>query len=250
MANMYDKLTRFEEYYHYLESSFVDTIRIIPLENESSTFSPRLYEILQSTCSQIDGILNLMREEYLPKIQDAALDEGSAPAEENPAGGTRENVPRKNRPTAAAAYEILNQEGVISNRVLAHKLRPDWKEIRPFLCDYGCAMRSKDEDLHNNAAHDGMPKWWNAYNESKHHLPEGYEAGSVENAYLALAGLYVLHVMAQEYSRETNAFTKKERWYTHMRASYPSRTISCPKPSPRKISSEIFVPKIIFLRDL
>ena len=34
MADMYDKLTRFEEYYHYLESSFIDTARIIPLENK------------------------------------------------------------------------------------------------------------------------------------------------------------------------------------------------------------------------
>ena len=46
MADLYDKLTRFEEYYHYLESSFVDITRIIPLENEPDTFSPRLYEIL------------------------------------------------------------------------------------------------------------------------------------------------------------------------------------------------------------
>ena len=66
MANLYGKLTQFEEYYRYLESSLVDITRLIPLENTPGTFSPRMYEILQSTCSQVDGILKLMYEEYMP----------------------------------------------------------------------------------------------------------------------------------------------------------------------------------------
>ena len=55
MTDLNDVLFRFVEYYHYLESSFVDIARIIPLENTSDTFSPRLYEILQSTCSQVEA---------------------------------------------------------------------------------------------------------------------------------------------------------------------------------------------------
>ena len=247
MADMYDKLTRFEEYYHYLESSFIDTARIIPLENKPDTFSPRLYEILQSTCSQIDGMLNLMREEYLPKNPDATLNEEPAPAKEKPAGSTCENVPRRNKPTAAVAYEILNREGVISDRVLAHKMRPNWKEIRPFLCDYKCAVRSEDADPHKNATRDGMPKWWNAYNESKHDLPKGYEAGSMENAYLALAGLYVLHVMARQYYRDAHTFVKKDSWATRILISYGRTMMDFSKPAVVKPPSEIFIPKIEFL---
>ena len=248
MADLYDKLAQFEEHYSYLESSLVDTIRIIPLENTSDTFSPRLYEILQSTRSQIDGLLNLMCEKYMPKEKpDAALHEEDTPIEKKPAGNTCENVPRRNRPPASAAYKILNMEGAISDRVLANKMRPGWKEIRPFVCDYECAVRDKDADPHANATHDGMPKWWNAYNESKHHLPDGYEAGSMENTYLALAGLYVLHVMAREYSGEEDTFTKKERWSTSMRIAYPSTRIPYPKPIIVKPPSDIFVPKIMFL---
>ena len=63
MTDLDDKLFKLEEYYHYLESSFIDITRIIPLENTPDTFSPRLYEILQSVCSQVDGIVRLIHEE-------------------------------------------------------------------------------------------------------------------------------------------------------------------------------------------
>ena len=55
--NADDKLLLFEEYYNYLESSFIDVTKMIPLENTPETFSPRLYEILHSVCSQIEGRL-------------------------------------------------------------------------------------------------------------------------------------------------------------------------------------------------
>ena len=73
-----------------------------------------------------------------------------------------------------------------------------------------------------DATRDGMPKWWNAYNESKHDLPKGYEAGSMENAYLALAGLYVLHVMARQYYREcTHIREKRQLGDTHSNLIWP-----------------------------
>ena len=58
--NADDKLLLFEEYYNYLESSFIDVTKMIPLENTPETFSPRLYEILHSVCSQIEGVLKLV----------------------------------------------------------------------------------------------------------------------------------------------------------------------------------------------
>ena len=246
MADLYDKLTQFEEYYHYLESSFVDITRIIPLENEPDTFSPRLYEILQSTCSQIDGILNLMYDEYMLKKEldtDPCEDDASIEKEQT---STCKDVQRKNS-TAAATYEFLNQEGVISSRVLIHKIRSGWKETRPFLCDFECVFLDEDADPHENATHNRMPKWWNAYNESKHGLPEGYKAGSIRNTYLALAGLYVLHIMTREYPREAYAFTKKDRWETSRRIAYGSTKNPYPKPIIAKPSSEIFISKIMFL---
>ena len=188
-------------------------------------------------------------EKYMPKERpDAVMHGKDTPIEKKPtANKCEEGLPRRNRPPASAAYKILNLEGAISDRVLAHKMRPGWKEIRPFLCDYECAVRNKDADQHVNVPHDEMPKWWDAYNESKHRLPDGYEAGSMENTYLALAGLYVLHIMAREYSGEEYTFTKKERWSTSIRIAYPSTKIPYPKPIIVKPSSEIFVPKIMFL---
>ena len=104
-----------------------------------------------------------MCEEYIPKEKPAAT-------------ACEEDIPRKNKPAASAVYKVLNQEGVISSRVLTHKSRSNRKEIRPFLCDYECVFRDEEADQHENKMHDGMPKWWDAYNKSKHRLPEGYEA--------------------------------------------------------------------------
>ena len=94
MTDLYYTLARFEEHYHYLESSFVDITRLIPLENEPDTFSPRLYELLQSVCSQVDGILNLMCEEYIPKEKPAAT-------------ACEEDIPRKNKPACICRVQSL-----------------------------------------------------------------------------------------------------------------------------------------------
>ena len=218
MADLYDKLTRFEEYYHYLESSFVDITRIIPLENEPDTFSPRLYEILQSTCSQVDGILKLMHGRYISTCEKSA----------------------------ATMYEALNREGVISSRVLAPKNHSDWKEIRPFLCDFKCIFLDNDVDPHEDVTPNGMPKWWKAYNESKHGLPEGYKAGNIENTYLALAGLYVLHVMMRKHLRDASDFLKRDYWVTGNPIPRVSNRMRTVEPAIIEPPSEIFMPKIQF----
>ena len=151
MPSLDGKLFKFEEHYRYLESSFIDITQTIPLENTPDTFSPRLYEILQSVCSQVDGIVNLMHEKYISASR---------------------------KPTAVL-YKALNREGVISHQTLVYKSRSEWKEIRPFLCHFGCAFRSEDDDPHACGPHKPMPRWWKAYNKSKHRLPEEYKAGNI-----------------------------------------------------------------------
>ena len=176
----YDRRILFEEHYGYLESSFMDVMRMIPLENKPETFSPRLYELLHSICSQTEGVVKLIcnevKEEYT-------------------------NFPQ--------TCSRLNQDGAISMQWVVSKFRPKWKRINPFVCDFGCHCRETEHHCHTPRK---KPKWWNAYNESKHDLPEGYTAGTIENAYLALAGLYALQHMAWSRTRNPDGFLKREFW--------------------------------------
>ena len=191
MVDLQDKLFGFEEHYRYLESSFEDIVRMIPLENLPDTFSPRLYEILQSTCSQVDGIVKLMHGEYLGR----------------------------SKKSAATQCKELNCDGAISVQGIRFKRYPKWKAIKPFSCDFECRLREEDEDPHEAGIYWKTPKWWNAYNDSKHELPEGYKAGSIENTCLALAGLYVLHVMMRQSPQNKKAFLRRTSWrqsYTQM----------------------------------
>ena len=179
--NADDKLLLFEEYYNYLESSFIDVTKMIPLENTPKTFSPRLYEILHSVCSQIEGVLKLMCSEVGVKYID---------------------FPK--------TYKKLNQDGAINKQEVVLKFRPRWKAIRPFRCGFGCHCRKTDE--HPCDTKKENPKWWDAYNESKHELPEGYRVGTIENTYLALASLYVLQHMARSRKINPDGFLKQGFW--------------------------------------
>ena len=179
--NADDKLLLFEEYYEYLESSFIDVTKMIPLENTTETFSPRLYEILHSVCSQIEGVLKLICGEV--------------------------DVAYTNFPET---YAKLNQDGAVNRQAVVLKFRPKWKSIRPFQCDFGCHCRETDE--HPCDTEREKPKWWDAYNESKHELPEGYRVGNIENTYLALASLYVLQHMAWSRKRNPDGFLKQGFW--------------------------------------
>ena len=178
-----DKLLLFAEYYHYLESSFTDVIRIIPLENHPETFSPRLYEILHSIGSQIEGVLKLMCGEV---------------------GMRYTNFPE--------TYANLNYDGAISMQEVFLKNRPKWNAIKPFQCDFACHCRT-NPDEHACSKEREKPKWWEAYNESKHNLPEGYREGTIENTYLALTGLYGLHHMMRFQTENKDDFLKHDSWF-------------------------------------
>ena len=45
--------------YYDLEHQLVELSRIIPFDNPDNTYSPRLYQILQSACGQIENIMRL-----------------------------------------------------------------------------------------------------------------------------------------------------------------------------------------------
>ena len=212
-----DKLLSFEEYYGYLESSFLDLVRIIPLENHPKTFSPRLYEILHSVCSQIEGVLKLMCDETAPKYI-----------------------------TFPRMYADLNRDGAITKQEVSLRSRPKWKAIMPFRCNFACHFRT-DDDKHNCRQDRAKPKWWDAYNASKHNLPQGYKVGNVENTYLALASLYVLQHMMKFRSSNMDEFLKQNHWlvtkYYMIHKDRPdSFTHSLPK-----MPSSMFIPLTEFM---
>jgi hypothetical protein len=140
------------DYYFYLESSFIELTRIIPLENPPKTFSPRLYEILQSVCSQVENISKIIS------------DRVTLNPDEN---------------TFPYIYEKMNVNGLMDKQAVDLYKLPGGQAMRPLLKTGKFA-----------------PKWWDEYNKSKHNLPDGYKTGNIENVPVALAGLYVLHVMA------------------------------------------------------
>ena len=219
-----EKLARFQEYYRYLESSFVNTLQIIPLHNEPNTFSPRLYEILQSTCSQIDGIITIMYEEYIANMHEEHI--------------------KKSQITASYMYGVLNQDDVFNIQEIVIRPHPDWKAIRPFTCNFKCTLRESD-DAHTHKNDAKMPKWWSAYNDSKHKLPEGYSQGNLENTCLALAGLHILHTMMQVRPTSKEDFLKKDSWNIQMPVTMnePHKHFHSHERYP---SSEIFIPLSIF----
>lgn len=158
------------DYYFYLESSFIEITRIIPLENPNEAFSPRLYEILQSTCSQVESISKIISEKLDLQPQE-------------------NNFPY--------IFEKMNENGLLDKQAVDLFKLPGGKVMQPLI---------------KTGQH--APKWWDEYNASKHNLPEGYKAGNVGNVPIALAGLYILHVMAYYLQYAENNFLNKDHWIT------------------------------------
>lgn len=158
------------DYYFYLESSFVEITRIIPLDNPTETFSPRLYEILQSTCSQIESISKIMSDKLELRPQEKKF---------------------------PYIYEKMNSEGLLDMQAVDLYKLPGGNPMQPLV---------------KTGEH--APKWWDDYNSSKHNLPEGYKAGNIGNVPIALAGLYVFHVMAYYLQYANENFLKRNHWLT------------------------------------
>lgn len=80
-------------YYFEIENEFNEITRIIPLENESNTFSPKLYSILQNSCVQVENMLRLLCDKFQLDYRD------------------KRNFPKY--------YEMLNKNGVLKQQRIA-----------------------------------------------------------------------------------------------------------------------------------
>ena len=58
--NFEKDLRHMRDSYFELERQFIEISRIIPLDNPSDTYSPRLYDILQTSCGQVENLLRLI----------------------------------------------------------------------------------------------------------------------------------------------------------------------------------------------
>ena len=115
-AKLDNQRLKFEEHYEYLESEFMKIIRLIPLENTPKTYSPKLYSLLQDTCSQIDGILRLVK--------------------------TSMNLTVKKN-DAWHIFKELDCDA-LSNQTITMFTLPHMPTIKPFLCPFKCIRLKHD----------------------------------------------------------------------------------------------------------
>lgn len=54
------EIDKMQEQYLHTEREFIEVSHIIPIENNPKTFSPRLYNLLLTTCGQIEGMMKLV----------------------------------------------------------------------------------------------------------------------------------------------------------------------------------------------
>ena len=156
--------------YFGTEHQFIEVSRVISVDNNPDTFSPRLYSILGDACSQVENLLRLLCEKV-----------------EIPIEREERNFP--------SYYRKLNETGILQRQFV--DLLIGQTATYPFRILPG----------------DTTPKWWTAYNKTKHDLPQGYKKGNLGNTITALAGAYSLHCMfayTMDYGRN---ILKNEWWH-------------------------------------
>jgi len=90
-------------FYYYTEKQFKEFIDIVPLINSPITYSPILYNVLQSSCGQIENMLRLLCDKFELKYSD------------------------KNFPTY---YKLLNEDEILESQKVI--LLKESGEIEPF----------------------------------------------------------------------------------------------------------------------
>ena len=153
--------------YFDLEKQFEELIRIIPLDNPKETYSPRLYDILQTSCSQVENLMRIL-------CKRLGL---------NPKGDNFRDY-----------YDELNTRKILEKQAVAVLRGPN--EYKPFV----------------NLTDNTNPVWWKAYNDTKHHLPEGYKAGNLQNTIMALGAVYCLHCFAHYVDENGNDVLENNHW--------------------------------------
>jgi len=156
--------------YFGTEHQFIEVSRVISVDNDPKTFSPRLYGILGDACNQVENLLRLLCDKL-----------------EIPYNDNERNFP--------SYHNKLNETRILERQFV--DLLIGTHGYYPFRIEHG----------------DVSPKWWTAYNKTKHHLPEGYKKGNLGNTLNALAGAYSLHCIfayAHDYDRN---ILKNEWWH-------------------------------------
>src|SRR6185312_8693891 len=91
------------DFYFETERQFIDLSRVIPLDNLPDTYSPIFYNILQSSCGQVESMLRLICERF--QLSPSA----------------------KSFP---AYYGLLNQNGVLQRQIVS--MNKGEKLLNPF----------------------------------------------------------------------------------------------------------------------
>lgn len=159
-----DRMYKMQRLHKELEQTYLDVNKIIPYsDNDYEVYSPRFVFILQDASRQVDGMFKLISN----RLQ--SLSPSSLPSDSK----------KKSRFDFIDYYNFLNSHGML----VAQKLAPKddaLNTITPF--------RLKQENV---------PKWWQAYNDTKHDLPEGETFGKLGHVLYAVGAIAILHDIAE-----------------------------------------------------
>lgn len=84
-----EDVKKLRDSYYEIERQFMEISRIIPIDNKPETYSPRLYDILQTSCGQVENLLRLICDKLELKYE------------------------KKNFPSY---YKILNKTGILERQ--------------------------------------------------------------------------------------------------------------------------------------
>ena len=201
----FEELPELLDYYFYLESSLIDTIQIIPLENNATTYSPKLYDIFRSACSQFESLLKMI---FTHLKLSPALDQRGI----------------------MQYYKPFNEFGLLYWQRILFRKYPWGSPIYPFRSNLDLkeffTNKSKSYSADSSLQRLGnvpenyckytLPVWWTKHNVTKHVLPEGYKEGNLQNTCFSLAGLYAFHVMANylKHNPPRPNFLDPTSWYS------------------------------------
>jgi len=86
-----EDVKKLRDSYYEIERQFMEISRIIPIDNKPETYSPRLYDILQTSCGQVENLLRLICDKLELKYE------------------------KKNFPSY---YKILNKTGILERQTV------------------------------------------------------------------------------------------------------------------------------------
>lgn len=176
------KRNRILNIYYDIETQFIELSRIIPIDNDDQTYSPRLYNILQMSCGQVENMMRLICDKL---------------------GIDYLNPDKPNwKPNFPAYYKKINENNILSIQMIALReidIKETTRTYHPF-------------ELVSN---EHTPFWWTAYNNTKHDLPEGYRQGNLKNTLHALSAVYSIHCMAYyvQHVDTKESFLDRSHWW-------------------------------------